>query len=140
MAVLPQLVRFPTATIPALLGKRLSRAASGFTFLGAVGTYCLFRQQQEEEEGQGSSSINNTYRNGNDGFGVLRRGIGLGAMLHISLVWAKIIGLDGGGFLLPGRGLWQDYPSLVKASGAATSLMMITYSMVVYATAKAVVK
>ncbi|CAB9514208.1 expressed unknown protein [Seminavis robusta] len=119
LAILPQLVGFPTATIPTLLGKRLSRLASGFTLLGSVVAYCLFDEAASKEE---ESSTMKT----------LRRGLGLGAALHIALVWAKIIGFDGGGLLLPGRGLWKDYPSLVNASGAATALMMLTYSLIVF--------
>ena len=113
LALLPQLVGFPTATIPTPLGKRFSRAASGFTFLGSVVTFSLMKGHQQGKQ-------NNI---------VLRVGLGIGSILHIGLVIAKLIGLDGGGLLLPGRGLWQDYPSLVKASTSATSLMMITYAV-----------
>ena len=120
LAFMPQLVAFPTATIPTLLGKRLSRAASGFTFLGAIAVYCIAAQPEDETDADNNNKV-------------LLRGLGFGALMHVGLVVAKLVGLDGGGLLLPGRGLWQDYPSLVKASGAATVLMMATYSVLAFA-------
>jgi hypothetical protein len=122
LAILPQLVGFPTATIPALLGKRLSRAASGFTFLGAVAAYCL--KDASERSTTTTTAANNT----------LRRGLFVGALGHLGLLLAKVIGVDGGGLLLPGRGLWELYPSLMKASGAATLLMVVTYSVLAVGT------
>lgn len=122
LAMLPQMVAFPTATIPTLLGKRLSRAASGFTFLGAIASFCLFQEK--------ATTVTTTPKSTQ--LSQLQKGLGWGAFLHIALVLAKIVGLDGGGLLLPGRGLWKDYPSLVKASKAATGLMMVTYSLLVY--------
>ena len=126
LAMLPQLVCFPTANIPTLLGKRLSRAASGYTWLGAVGLLCLYDEQQQQDDSD-STTTTNSLR-------YLLRGLRLGSLLHISLVWSKIIGFDGGGLLLPGRGLWNDYPSLVNASLGVKCLMMITYPLIVYAT------
>jgi hypothetical protein len=123
LAIMPQLVGFPTATIPMLLGKRLSRGAgSGFSLLGAVGAYCL----KDASEQQG-----NEYHN--EPAVRIRRGLGIGAAAHLGLVVAKVIGVDGGGLLLPGRGLWKDYPSLVAASGAATALMCVTYAVLAFA-------
>jgi hypothetical protein len=126
LAILPQLVGFPTATIPALLGKRLSRAASGFTFLGAVAAYCLKDASERSSSHNTTTTIaaNNT----------LRRGLFVGAVGHLGLLLAKVIGVDGGGLLLPGRGLWELYPSLMKSSGAATLLMVVTYSVLAVGT------
>ena len=118
LAALPQLVSFPTATVPTLLGKRLSRAASGFTFLGAILAHCL---QDAMELGQKFPMMT-----------TLRRGLSIGAIGHLGLVMAKIIGMDGGGLLLPGTGLWEFYPSLVKSSPAAILLMFVTYSVLAY--------
>ena len=126
LALLPQLVSFPTATIPTLLGKRLSRAASGYTWLGAIGLLCLYQKEKEKQQDDSNSKSSLHY--------YLQRGLKLGSLLHISLVWAKIIGFDGGGIVLPGRGLWKDYPSLVNASLGSKCLMMITYPLIVYTT------
>ena len=112
LAVLPQLVAFPSATIPTLLGKRLSRSASGFTFLGQV-VAGLLKQGAEENRKQR----------------ILQWGLGIGSIAHLVLVVSKLIGVDGGGLLIQGRGLWELYPSLVNASGAATVLMLVTYSV-----------
>lgn len=117
LAIMPQLVGFPTATIPAILGKRLSRSFSGFTFLGAVVAYSLSLSEDE----QGHTKI-------------LRLGLGIGSLLHIGLVLAKVLGVDGGGLLFHGNGLWEYYPSMIKASGAASFLMAVTYSILVLAT------
>jgi hypothetical protein len=128
LAVLPQMVGFPTATIPALLGKRLSRAVSGFTFLGAVATYCLKDASERSSSSDTNTNITTAANN------TLRRGLFVGAVGHLGLLLAKVIGVDGGGILLPGKGLWELYPSLVKASGAATLLMVVTYSVLAFVT------
>ena len=125
LALLPQLVSFPSATVPTLLGKRLSRPASGFTFLGAILAHCLQDAASEGVAVQEKKSKMIT---------TIRRGLAVGGIGHIGLVIAKVIGLDGGGLLLPGNGLWEFYPSLVKASGAMTFLMFVTYSLLGYAT------
>jgi hypothetical protein len=137
LAAMPQLVGFPTATIPTILGKRFSRAASGITFLGSVLVYCV----RDHAMSSPSSSSPST-ANGDDtlmyppttkkAIGTLRNGFALGALGHLFLVVGKIVGIDGGGLLLPGNGLWEYYPSMVNASRAATSLMLVTYSTLAF--------
>jgi hypothetical protein len=134
LAAMPQLVGFPTATIPTILGKRFSRAASGITFLGSVLVYCV------RDHAMSSLSSSPSSANGDDtlmdppekAIGTLRNGLALGALGHLFLVVGKIVGIDGGGLLLPGNGLWEYYPSMVNASRAATCLMLVTYSTLAF--------
>lgn len=114
LTVLPQLAGFPTATIPILLGKRLARTASGFTWLAAVAAYAL-------EKDQGAPRR------------TLKAGLGVGAFLHLGLLVAKVVGVDGGGLLIKGKGLPTLYPSLMQASPAATALMVATLSLLSFA-------
>ena len=111
-AVMPVLVSFPCATVPTILGKRLSRAASGFTFLGAVVAYCL---KDAAERGRLGAST----------FRALRRGVAVGSAIHLLVIVLKVIGVDGGGLLLRGRGLWQFYPSMVAAPKAAAASVLV---------------
>jgi len=125
LALLPQLVPFPTATIPTLLGKRMSRVASGWTFLASVVAYSLMKAEA-------AGKLND--KDCDAVHDILGRGLGVGAAVHVVLVALKLIGVDGGGLLLPGRGLQENYPSLVGASRAATLLMIATYSVLPLAT------
>ena len=105
--------------MPSILGKRLSRAASGFTLLGAVGSYCL---KDAAERGRLGAST----------FVTLRRGLGVGALAHVLIVLAKVAGVDGGGVLFAGRGLWEFYPSMAAAP-KATAAMVLTYATLAFA-------
>ena len=118
-ALSPMLLPFPGATIPTILGKRLSRAASSFTWLGAVVAYTL---KDGAERGRLGAST----------FRTLRRGVAVGSAAHLAILAAKIVGVDGGGLLLAGRGLWQFYPSMVGAPKLAVAAIA-THSALLFA-------
>mmetsp|Transcript_30542 Transcript_30542/g.55386 ORF Transcript_30542/g.55386 Transcript_30542/m.55386 type:complete len:398 (+) Transcript_30542:72-1265(+) len=98
---------YPLATIPTILGKRLSRPASAFTLLGAVIAYCLKEERNTDDD---DDSIIRT---------TLRRGLAWGTAAHLCLIFMKIIGVDGGGLIFRGRGLWEVYPAMVNVPFAA---------------------
>ncbi len=116
--VLPIVSQYPLATIPTILGKRLSRPASAFTFLGSVMAFCL-------KEG-GERDCRKTKR-------ILSRGLAMGSGSHIFLIALKLIGVDGGGWIFPGRGLWEVYPAMMAVPFAA-GLSMMVHAIVCYAT------
>jgi hypothetical protein len=99
--ILPIVSPYPLATVPTILGKRLSRPASAFTFLASVCAYCL-----KDASDRGTGNTKEVSR--------IRRGMLIGSSAHLSLLVLKLIGVDGGGFILPGRGLWEVYPAMLS--------------------------
>lgn len=79
---LPLVSDYPLLTIPTILGKRLSRAAGAFTFLGAVMAYSLKDGADKKELDKDTV------------YTTLRRGLGWGSSLHLILVTLKLIGVD----------------------------------------------
>ena len=108
-AIQPIVATYPLATIPTILGKRLSRPASAFTLLGAIIAYTL-KDNSEGSKDLGKQRVQN----------ILRKGIGVGSSLHLMLIFLKIIGVDGGGLIFKGRGLWEVYPAMIAVPFAAT--------------------
>jgi len=117
-AIQPVVSPYPLATIPTILGKRLSRPASAFTLLGSVIAYSIKERSKDDNE----RSVQN----------VLRRGIGLGSAAHIALIFLKIIGVDGGGLIFKGRGLWEVYPAMIAVPFAAACSFAV-YALLCFA-------
>jgi hypothetical protein len=110
-AVLPLLSAYPMATIPSILGKRLSRPASAFYLLATTMLLDLSKFSRRAEE---QVVYLNTYQR-------LARGLQIGFGLHVLLVAMKLVGLDDGGFVIAGRGLWKWYPAMLKVPLALTA-------------------
>jgi len=114
-AALPMLVSFPMATVPSILGKRLSRAAAAWTFLAAVSAYVLKDATQRGRIHSGTT------------FRYLRYGLIGSSGLHLLLVALKLGGIDGGH-----AGLIKFYPGALSCPKlAAASLVM--HVLVVFA-------
>eukprot|EP00404_Azadinium_spinosum_P014960 CAMPEP_0180513882 /NCGR_PEP_ID=MMETSP1036_2-20121128/52424_1 /TAXON_ID=632150 /ORGANISM="Azadinium spinosum, Strain 3D9" /LENGTH=320 /DNA_ID=CAMNT_0022525249 /DNA_START=442 /DNA_END=1404 /DNA_ORIENTATION=- len=79
-AVMPNLVKFPLASVPTFLGERLSRAASAWTLLAAVAAYVLKDAMQRGRVHSGST------------FRYLRRGLIASCGAHLCLVALKMAG------------------------------------------------
>jgi hypothetical protein len=112
-SIFPIVSSFPL-TIPTILGKRLSRTVSGFTFLGAVTACCL---KDAAEPGRLNTST----------FVTLRRGMAIGTGGHVLLLAMKVMGVDGGGLVWPGGGLWRYCPSMAAVPFTAASSAAIYF-------------
>lgn len=111
-AMMPLMVGFPLATVPTILGKRLSRAAGAWTFLAAVVAYVL---KDAAERGRLHAST----------FRTLRRGLAAASGAHLLLVALKLAGIDGGR-----AGLLSLYPGALSVPGASlASLVMYCLSL-----------
>lgn len=62
----------------------------------------------------------------------LRKGLLVGSSLHLLLLILKLIGVDGGGLVIPGRGLWEVYPAML-AVPFATASSIILHALVCFA-------
>lgn len=118
--ILPIVSPYPLATVPTILGKRLSRPASAFTFLGAVCAFCLKQSAESKAEDD------------HDQIARLRKGLMIGSSLHLLLIALKLIGVDGGGLIITGRGLWEVYPAML-AVPFATASSIIVHALVCFA-------
>lgn len=115
LTLLPLVRGYPMATIPSILGKRLSRPATGFYALAT--TMCLELFQQESQQPQTTTTANHTL--------LLARGLQWGCSLHVLLVMLKLIGVDDGGLLLQGNGLWQWYPAMMQVPVALGASLVV---------------
>eukprot|EP00550_Attheya_septentrionalis_P001176 CAMPEP_0198283120 /NCGR_PEP_ID=MMETSP1449-20131203/2800_1 /TAXON_ID=420275 /ORGANISM="Attheya septentrionalis, Strain CCMP2084" /LENGTH=336 /DNA_ID=CAMNT_0043979633 /DNA_START=531 /DNA_END=1541 /DNA_ORIENTATION=- len=143
--ILPVISPYPLATIPTILGKRLSRPASAFTFLASIMTYCLKDSTNRDNDPHDSDHDDTSRDHDHDRdcsllhasrktmFQMIRTGLATGSAFHLVLLALKIIGVDGGGLLLPGNGLWEVYPAMVAVPFAAASSMLL-HGLICYVT------
>jgi len=114
-AALPIFVGFPLATVPSILGKRLSRAASAWTFLAAISAYVLKDATQRGRIHSGTT------------FRYLRYGLIGSSGLHLLLVALKLGGIDGGH-----AGLLKFYPGALSCPKTALA-SLVMHGLVVFA-------
>jgi len=143
--ILPIVSPYPLATIPTILGKRLSRPASAFTLLGTIIAYCLKEQEDDRQqqhplnenianEGDRTAIISQSSRRNSLGSiqETLRMGLLQGSGAHLALVFLKLIGIDGGGWIFPGNGLQEVYPAMISVP-FATSVSLATHGILCFA-------
>ncbi len=128
-AILPIVSPYPLATIPTILGKRLSRPASAFTLLGLVMAYCL----KEGVDSVPTKDVDSVPRHDDNLKRILSRGLAIGSGSHLFLIALKLIGVDGGGWIFQGRGLWEVYPAMMSVPFAA-GVSMLVHAIVCFAT------
>ena len=143
--VLPIVSPYPLTTIPTILGKRLSRPASAFTLQGAIIAHCL-----KDRSTCSHHLALNDHNKGNiedssvklplslsskeedklmmSTRKILRNGLARGSGSHILLLFLKLIGVDGGGWIIPGNGLQEVYPAMISvpfSTGASLAVHVI---------------
>ena len=107
-AIVGAVAPFPLATLPHILGRRLSRAASAFTWLAAVTCYCL---KDAAERGRSDAST----------FVALRKGVRRASAIHLLLVAAKLCGADVGGV----AGVAYYYKNAMACRNAAAASIVM---------------
>jgi len=135
--ILPIISPYPLATVPTILGKRLSRPASAFTFLGSIICYRLkdgdcgsdFFERGYEHDNIDSVIMKKQVKSEKMMIKMLRYGLGIGSGFHLTLIILKLIGVDGGGLLFAGRGLWEVYPAML-AVPFATGMSMVVHAII----------
>lgn len=118
---LPFLSGYPRATIPTILGKRLSRPATCFHWLGGAASYYLMNTMRK-----GTSTDAGTARRAS----IVSRGLAWSSGLHLALIVAKLVGVDDGGLLIPGRGLWEVYPAMIAVPRTLAASLLLHLSPV----------